>query len=59
MRATGKAFFAEESNLNLMTTADLLRLGQQTCGESHVVSMETEALLGWPANLLLIGKRRD
>ena len=59
MRATGRAFFAEESNLNLMTAADLLRLGQQACGESHVVSLETEALLGWPANLLLIGKRRD
>jgi len=59
MRATGRAFFAEESNLNLMTAADLLRLGQQACGESYVVSLETEALLGWPANLLLIGKRRD
>ncbi len=59
MRATGRAFFAEESNLNLMTGTDLLRLGHEACGESHVVSLEAEALLGWPANLLLIGKRRD
>lgn len=59
MRAAGRAFFADENNLNLMTAADLLRMGQQACGDSHVVSLETEALLGWPANLLLIGKRRS
>lgn len=58
LRAMGKGFFAEESNLNLMSAGELLRAAQMAAGDQFDFRVETEALGGWPANLLLIGMRR-
>jgi hypothetical protein len=58
MRATGRGFFADERNLNLMTRSDLLRVAHKACDSRFRVTVETEKLGGWPANLLLIGKRQ-
>ena len=58
LRAMGKGFFAEESNLNLMSAGELLRAAQIAAGDQFDFRVETEALGGWPANLLLIGMRR-
>lgn len=58
MRATGRGFFAEESNLNLMGRASLSTLARQACGADFDLVIEVERLGGWPANLLLIGRRK-
>jgi hypothetical protein len=51
MRGTGRGFFAEEGNLNLMTVADLSRAASANKDFKHQVSHV--ALGGWPSNLLL------
>jgi Methyltransferase domain len=57
MRKLGRSFFADESNLNLMDTKDLLYIASGIDGFKFNVS--TVSLCGWPSNLLLIGKRVD
>ena len=51
MRGTGRGFFAEEGNLNLMTVADLSRAASANKDFKYQVS--NVALGGWPSNLLL------
>ena len=51
MRRTGRGFFAEEQNLNLMTASDLSRAASTNKDFQHQVS--SVALAGWPSNLLL------
>lgn len=58
LRAIGRDFFAEESNLNLMKADELLRAAQEAAGDMFDFAVQTEALGGWPANLLLVGHRR-
>jgi len=48
-------FFADESNLNLLSRRELATL--VTGEESFEVSVLSVALLGWPSNLLLVGRR--
>ena len=55
MRKTGREFFAEEANLNLMSRNDLSR------GAAAAIDpvawnywVEVMSLVGWPSNLLLI-----
>jgi hypothetical protein len=55
MRRSGRGFFAEEANLNLMSASELRRAAQDIAGFEHNVS---HALLGgWPSNLLLSMRR--
>jgi ubiquinone/menaquinone biosynthesis C-methylase UbiE len=55
MRLTGRGFFAEEGNLNLMTATDLRRAAAGAAGFEHTVS--SLRLAGWPSNLLLSMRR--
>jgi hypothetical protein len=57
MRRTGRGFFAEERNLNLMTASDLSRAASANEGFRYRVS--NVALGGWPSNLLLNVRRVD
>ena len=58
MRRTGRGFFADEGNLNLMTSAELRDAATQALrGTGFVPSVATVALAGWPSNLLLVAKR--
>lgn len=57
MRRTGRGFFAEEGNLNLMTGRELSRAAAPTVGFKHEVSQVW--LAGWPSNLLLVMRRGD
>jgi hypothetical protein len=57
MRKTGREFFADEANLNLLSRASLLdAAGKAGVAGGFSVSMKTVALGGWPSNLLLVGK---
>jgi hypothetical protein len=55
MRRTGRGFFAQEANLNLMTTRELGRAAGGVSGFSATVS--SVHLGGWPSNLLLTMQR--
>jgi hypothetical protein len=55
MRRTGRGFFAEERNLNLMTASELSGAASANDGFKHEVS--SVALGGWPSNLLLNMRR--
>jgi ubiquinone/menaquinone biosynthesis C-methylase UbiE len=57
MRRTGRGFFAEEANLNLMTAGELRRAAASAAGFACRVS--SVMLAGWPSNLLLAMRRRD
>jgi hypothetical protein len=56
MRRSGHEFFAKESNLNLLTAAELRSIAAQICSFSFKIT--SVSLGGWPSNLLLIGRRR-
>ena len=56
LRKSGYGFFAEESNLNLLTSGELRTIAAQVDGFICKVSPVT--LFGWPSNLLLIARRR-
>jgi SAM-dependent methyltransferase len=58
MRATGRSFFAEESNLNLMSRSDLLAYARLACEDHFDISVVVERLALWPANLIVIGHRK-
>jgi hypothetical protein len=59
MRRSGREFFAEEENLNLMTRSRLPEAARQASGcAAFDVRVETVSLFGWPSNLLLIGTKR-
>jgi SAM-dependent methyltransferase len=55
MRRTGRGFFAEESNLNLMTAPELRRAGAGSEGFEYKVSYVS--LIGLRSNLLLSMRR--
>ena len=55
MRATGYSFFAEESNLNLLSVNEVRAICAQVSG--FVFNVSSVSLLGWPSNILLIGRR--
>ena len=57
MRRTGRSFFAEEANLNLMTGRELSRAAAGADRFEHDVSWVL--LGGWPSNLLLNMRRAD
>jgi ubiquinone/menaquinone biosynthesis C-methylase UbiE len=55
LRKIGRAFFADEDNLNLLTRRDLVVLARQ--GGFQEFRMASVSLLGWPSNLLLIARQ--
>jgi hypothetical protein len=55
MRRTNRAFFADEKNLDLLSRRELRSLTRGLPDFSFRVA--SVALLGWPSNLLLIGRR--
>jgi len=58
MRRTGREFFAEEGNLNLMSSSELRRAASAALdGGEFQFDVEGIALAGWPSNLLLIIRR--
>jgi hypothetical protein len=57
MRATGYGFFAEESNLNLLSRREVRAIVARVSGFEFRVS--SVSLCGWPSNMLLIGRRLD
>lgn len=56
MRRVGLSFFAEESNLNLMTPRELRAVADAV--ETIDANVGNVTLAGWPSNLLLVGKKR-
>lgn len=54
-RGVGMSFFANEENLNLLTSSELKLLAQKTGIEQ--IKVRHVALYGWPSNLLLIARR--
>ncbi len=55
MRGLGMAFFADEANLNLMTSAELRRIA--ALFDDIEIRVSSIPLWGWPSNLLLSGRR--
>ena len=56
MRASGRAFFADEANLNLMTARELVAAAARV--STFTAEVSTVPLMGWPSNLLLAMRRR-
>jgi hypothetical protein len=54
-RRLGLGFFAEEINLNLMTTRELRRIGANHPDWSFRIL--SPRLWGWPSNLIIVGSR--
>ncbi len=60
MRATGREFFAQESNLNLMSRSSLMAAARHAnVTRQFGVAVKSVRLLGWPSNLLLVGKGKS
>jgi ubiquinone/menaquinone biosynthesis C-methylase UbiE len=57
MRATAYSFFAEESNLNLLSVKEVWTITAQVSG--FVFKVSSMSLMGWPSNILLVGRRAD
>lgn len=55
LRNIGLGFFAEEDHLNLLSRRELRGLCDG--GDGLVFSVSSVALVGWPSNLLLVGRR--
>jgi hypothetical protein len=55
VRAVGLGFFADEANLNLMTRGELRRAARTV--PDFRLEVSSVSLLGWPSNLLLVGRR--
>ena len=56
MRRTGRGFFAEEANLNLLTGREIAKAADGVAGFDSDLSYV--ALAGWPRNILLAMRRR-
>ena len=55
LRRIGLDFFADEAHLNLLSRRELSNLVGDH--EAYAFSVTSVALLGWPSNLLLVGRR--
>ena len=55
MRRTGREFFAEEANLNLMTANEVRRAARTALDPARFdIEVSSASLAGWPSNLLLL-----
>jgi Methyltransferase domain len=57
IRVTGYSFFAEESNLNLLSVKEVRAISAEV--KEFVFKVSTVSLLAWPSNILLTGRRAD
>jgi hypothetical protein len=58
MRVSGRSFFADENNLNLLGAADLARVADRALpADRFVFEVGAVTLGGWPSNLLLKARR--
>jgi hypothetical protein len=57
MRRTGRGFFAEEANLNLLTGNEIVSAAKGVDGFESDLSYVS--LAGWPSNILLVMRRRN
>ncbi|HEX9301098.1 MAG TPA: methyltransferase domain-containing protein [Casimicrobiaceae bacterium] len=57
MRRTGRAFFADERNLDLLSRRDLS--DAVAAIDAFEFGISSVALAGWPSNLLLVGRRKQ
>jgi hypothetical protein len=57
MRGTGRGFFADEKNLNLLGDGDLAQLA--TLAGLQDFEIATVSLFGWPTNLILVARKAD
>jgi ubiquinone/menaquinone biosynthesis C-methylase UbiE len=57
MHSIDYEFFAEESNLNLLSRREIRAIGAGVHG--FEIRVSTVSLWGWPSNLLLIGRRLE
>ena len=55
LRGIGMEMLSKEENLNLLTNSDLHRMIQQV--EGYEFKVYSVPLLGWPSNLILVGRR--
>lgn len=55
LRRSGRGFFAEEANLNLLAASDLRRAAADA--GIHAPNVRSVSLWGWPSNLLLVAHR--
>ncbi len=55
LRAMGKGFFAEESNLNLLGAGELRALARNAGLQN--IAVGSVSLAGWPTNLVLTARR--
>ena len=55
MNRTGREFFGDERNLNLLAASELRRVVARI--DDFSFSLSSVALCGWPSNLLLTGRR--
>lgn len=53
LRALGKDFWAQTSNLNLMSASDFMAMKPDGC----TLTVDNVKLLGWPSNLIAWGRR--
>ena len=58
IRGIGKGFFADEGNLNLVGPGELGRIIASVDLSRFDVRVSAVSLVGWPANLLIIGRAR-
>jgi putative flippase GtrA len=57
MRRTGRGFFAEEANLNLMTANELRTAARSALDPARFdIEVSSASLAGWPSNLLLLAR---
>jgi ubiquinone/menaquinone biosynthesis C-methylase UbiE len=60
MRRTGREFFADENNLNLMGSRDLRQAAQMALpADMFTFEISNARLAGWASNLLLTVRRKD
>jgi hypothetical protein len=57
LRHVGLGFFADEAHLNLLSRRELEKLSAGR--EGFIFYVSSVPLLGWPSNLLLVGRRRS
>lgn len=59
MERTGRDFFAQEANLNLMSAGDMGKAATEAgIAARFVCDVKSVSLAGWPSNLLLVAKAK-
>lgn len=60
MRRTGRGFFADEANLNLMAANELRKAAKTALDPARFdIEVSSVSLAGWPSNLLLVARLKS